>query len=209
MNFSQAIKPGFADPVHDCQAVFRAVLQAMSRPGSIIDVPAGGIIPPAAWLSPALVAAALTLFDHDTPIWITAGSHNDEAAAHLGTYLRFHCGCPLSEDPGSAAFAIISAPRAEDFPLPANPGRDLDPWHATTVMLQVPELRGGPPRIVAGPGIAATHTVRAAGLPESFWEEIAANRDRFPAGFDFLLFSGTEVLGLPRSTVLREISPCT
>ncbi len=33
----RAVEGGFADPVFDAQAVFASLLQAMSRPGTIVD----------------------------------------------------------------------------------------------------------------------------------------------------------------------------
>ena len=53
------ITPGFAEPVQGAQACFRAVLEAMSRPGRIQHL-AAGLAPPAG-LDPATAAVLLTL----------------------------------------------------------------------------------------------------------------------------------------------------
>ena len=52
------LSPGFADPVLDAQASFRAILEAMSRPGRIQRIDAR-ITPPA----PLCTAAAAALLD--------------------------------------------------------------------------------------------------------------------------------------------------
>jgi len=60
------LTPGFADPVLDAQACFRAILEAMSRPGRIQRI-AAHITPPAP-LCTAAGAALLSLADADTPL---------------------------------------------------------------------------------------------------------------------------------------------
>ncbi len=80
------LTPGFADPVLDGQATFRAVLEAMSRPGRIQR--AGSALRPPAPLNQAAAAVLLTLADADTGF-----AHDAGAAAEA--WLRFHCGMPL------------------------------------------------------------------------------------------------------------------
>mgnify|MGYP003661823468 CR=1 FL=1 len=87
--------PGFADPVHDSQRTFRAILDAMAHPGRIVALPVR--VKPPKPLRCAATAVALTLFDHDTPVWL------DTTVAESGQamdYLRFHCGCPFVDGPG-------------------------------------------------------------------------------------------------------------
>src|SRR6185437_12731453 len=87
---------GFAEPVMDAQRSFRAVLDAMARPGTIRRV--GGVIPPAP-LDAATAAVLLTLADNETPIWL------DQAAARCRDWLAFHCAAVFTE-PGAATFAV-------------------------------------------------------------------------------------------------------
>ena len=66
--FPAALAPGFADPVLDSQGVFRAVMEALARPGTPQRLPV--VLAPPAPLTPALAAIALTLADHEAPLWL-------------------------------------------------------------------------------------------------------------------------------------------
>lgn len=194
-----AVAPGFARPVHDSQRVFRCVLAAMSRPGTIEPLPAapggdGG-------LGSALSAVLLTLADLETPLWLSPDLDTAEARA----FLRFHCGAPLVADPGEAAFAVCgdhrSAPDLEALAL----GTPAYPDRSTTVLVRVPELAGGPEGLIlTGPGIASETRLAAPGLDPAFIRGHRANRPLFPMGFDIILAGPDGLACLPRSTDIRE-----
>ena len=186
-------QPGFADAVFDSQACFRAVLDALARPGRIraMTVPLTAPAP----LSPAATALALTLFDHDTPVWLDAGA----GAGDVPGFLAFHCGCPLVDETERATFAVISTPAAmpplHGFAI----GEDRYPETSATLVIEVPSLAGGPMVSLSGPGIATTARIAPGGLPERFWTQMAENRALFPLGVDVILTAGEQVLGLPRT----------
>ncbi len=71
MVLAEHITGGFADPVFNGQAVFRAVMDAMARPGSIHHLPE--LAQPPSPLSASAAAVALTLCDQDTPVFLDAG----------------------------------------------------------------------------------------------------------------------------------------
>jgi len=105
------LAPGFSDPVLASQAVFRTVMEAMARPGSVAAVDAA-VTPPVP-LGIAAATLALTLLDFETPVWLDPAL---AAASDIGSWLKFHTSAPLTADSGAAAFAFIAEPaRMPDF----------------------------------------------------------------------------------------------
>ncbi len=189
------IRPGFANPVIDSQQVFRAVLEAMSRPGRVQSV-RNDLAPPAP-LAVGSAAFCLALADHDTPVWLAPGLRNPATVA----FLRFHCGCPIVEEPEHAAFAIADAaglPALDRFAL----GSDAWPETSTTVVVQVDGLAEGGPLRLAGPGIETTHALSVPGLHPGLLDEWEANRKLFPCGVDLVLVAGHRIAALPRTTTV-------
>lgn len=184
----------FSDKVLSAQAAFRSMLDAMARPGHAptiaidFDAPAG--------LAPATAALALSLFDHDTPIW-RDDALNGEA---LGRWLRFHAGAPLTNDPAQAAFALIGdAARRSDFSRFALGTNDY-PDRSTTLILQVESLSAGSPLLLTGPGIKEAATLAPDPLPPDFIAQWEANRALFPRGVDLVFCAGDRLAALPRTT---------
>src|SRR6201995_5547805 len=91
---------GFADKVLSAQSTFRAVMDAMARPGSIQRVTAQPGTPPGMMRGSA--AIALTLFDHDTPIWLDAAM---SATSDVARWLKFHASAPVGAASSIASFA--------------------------------------------------------------------------------------------------------
>lgn len=184
---------GFVDHVVDSQAVFRAVLNAMSRPGRLFDCPVHCDAPSP--LQPCAAAVALTLFNHETPVWLDP---------HLNTiavrkFLAFHTSAPIGRDMGAAAFALVGdpnrMPRLDDF----RTGSSLHPDHGATLLIQLESLRAGAPVTLSGPGIESPLTFRPTGLPKWFWNAWEHNHDSFPRGIDLILSDGKELAALPRT----------
>jgi len=187
------IGAGFAEPVGDAQAVFRAVLDALARPGRIVAVPAS--FTPPAGVSPAAAAALLALADTDTPLWL-----HPELAQAAG-FFRFHCGAPVAADGAAAVFAL--APGAGMRLAGFGVGTPDYPDRSATVLLQVEALGGGPPWRLSGPGIDGTAELRVRGLPGDFPTQWTANRALFPCGVDVLLAAGERLAGLPRTVAIE------
>jgi alpha-D-ribose 1-methylphosphonate 5-triphosphate synthase subunit PhnH len=216
--FGQAdtIEGGFATPVFDAQAVFKAVMDAMARPGTVVAIKA--LASPPEPLSASAAAVALTLCDHDTPLWLD--SQLAESAA-VYSWLGFHTGAPLVDVPGQAAFALAASPAR--LPPLANfaQGSQEYPDRSTTIILQVNALssdagaaphpyplpasgeRGSPAfarcLVLEGPGIQTTASLVVSPLPPSFIEQWQENRARFPRGIDLILAAPNAVACLPRS----------
>jgi alpha-D-ribose 1-methylphosphonate 5-triphosphate synthase subunit PhnH len=187
---------GFGDPVHEAQATFRAVLDAMAEPGRIAVLPLPAEPPPSP-LAPAAAALALALCDADTPVWLDAAV----AAGDVPAWLRFHCGCRVLEAPAAAAFVFAADPPPSMDALDA--GSDLYPDRSATLIMQVAAFGTGANLRLSGPGIRDTAIVAVAGLPADFVFQRAANHKKYPRGVDCVLVAGSHVLCLPRSTVVE------
>jgi alpha-D-ribose 1-methylphosphonate 5-triphosphate synthase subunit PhnH len=184
---------GFADPVLDAQASFRAVLEAMARPGRVLPV-ARPPEPPSP-LCPAAAAVVLTLVDAETPLWTDAGPEAEGWA-------RFHCGCPVVASAGEAAFVLALGTPPELAALRA--GTEEEPESGATLILQVTSLEAGRGLRLSGPGIEREHRLLVGGLPPGFVAAWGANRARFPRGIDVILCAGDRVAALPRTVRIEE-----
>jgi alpha-D-ribose 1-methylphosphonate 5-triphosphate synthase subunit PhnH len=192
------IAAGFADPVFQSQAAFRALLSALSEPGTHHEITRETSAPEG--LDGAAATALLTLADYETPIWLPRALRDGPA----GAWLRFHCGAALVEQPSTASFAVLDGAATGPLLAEFNAGHDQFPDRSTTVIVSCEALDGGRGVTLSGPGIAATRSIAPRGLRPGFWAEVAANADLYPLGVDLILSCGDALIGLPRSTQIRE-----
>jgi alpha-D-ribose 1-methylphosphonate 5-triphosphate synthase subunit PhnH len=188
------IAPAFDDPTRESQAVFRRLMDAMARPGTIQDLALAPDAP--SGLDRAAGAVALTLFDFETPAWLDPALRGGAAE----NWLRFHCGCPLTEDTQAAAFALITDALAAPELAAFNQGDAKYPDRSTTLVFQLPALEGGQAVTLRGPGIKGEASLALAGLPDGFWDQVQANQSRFQFGVDLIFVAGDRLTALPRST---------
>lgn len=189
---SSGLSPGFADPVAQSQACFRAVLDAMARPGRVHTVT--GVVPPSP-LGTAAAAVLLTLVDHETPLWL------DAELRETAPWLGFHCGAPVVTDPPAAAFGAASTlPDLDRF----NAGTHEMPEIAATIVVQVDALGAGPRFRLSGPGLREPAGFAVTGLPADFVARWRANHRLFPCGIDLILCAGDQLAALPRSITIEE-----
>lgn len=188
---------GFADKVLSAQATFRSVMDAMARPGSVQRVTAASGVPAAMMRGTA--AIALTLLDHDTPVWLDPRLSE---TSDVGKWLKFHTGAPVIADSSVCSFALIGDPRA----LPALDrfafGSNEYPDRSTTVILQVESLTQGSALELHGPGIDGTAVLRATLQPADLFDRLAINASLFPRGIDLVLVADDAVVAIPRTTRL-------
>lgn len=190
-----ALAKGFDDPVLASQRVFRAVMEALARPGTIEPL-AADLRPPAP-LTPELAAVALALSDHEAPLWLDAPLARAPAVAD---YLRFHAGAAIVAEPAAAAFALVADPaRLPAFDAFALGTQDY-PDRSATLVLAVETLSNAGGFLLRGPGIADCAALHAAPLPRDFAARAKANRALFPRGVDLIFVAPGRVAGLPRST---------
>ena len=192
-----AFQGGFAEPVFNAQTVFRGVMDALARPGSIVRF--DGLSDPPQPLISTAGSIAVTLFDHDTRIWLDPALARNE---QVTGWLTFNTSAPLIHQPLDAHFAIVSdcsvLPPLEGFAQ----GEQEYPDRSTTLILQIARLTGGRALVLAGPGIRKEQEIAPQGLPGHFLDQWQANRDRFPRGVDVLLVAPEGVIGLPRTVTI-------
>jgi alpha-D-ribose 1-methylphosphonate 5-triphosphate synthase subunit PhnH len=200
----EALGPGFADPVTDAQACFRAVLQAMSHPGHAVELSATQDAAPR--LQPATAALLLTLLDADTSVRLHGALHGEAVLA----WLRFHTGTRAAAPGDGAPFTAaragdLNAALWSSLPL----GSDEGPHDGGTLIVEVPAstdtFRAAPPHRLAlrGPGVPGERLIDVAGVPSAFWAWRVALQPQFPRGFDLLLVRAREVIAIPRSTQIE------
>jgi len=187
---------GFQNPVHEAQACFRAIMNAMARPGTSHRVEVPGLMPPAP-LTPVAAAVALTLLDYDTPVWL---DRNLAASDGVKAFLRFHTGAPIVAEPVEAAFALVADPLHLISLASFNQGSAEYPDRSTTVILMKQDFGGGDKVTLEGPGIEKTVQFAPKPVPPAFWDQIVANNGQFPRGVDLIFAGSAEIAALPRST---------
>src|SRR3954451_5481816 len=142
------LPPGFADKVLSAQSTFRSVMDAMARPGSVQRiVPTSGA--PQTMMR-GTAAIALTLFDHDTPLWLDARMSE---STDVTKWLKFHTGATVVQDSSIVSFARVSeagaVPSVGRFAL----GTTEYPDRSTTLILDAESLHCGLSFDLRGTGI--------------------------------------------------------
>ncbi len=192
-----SIDGGFSDLVLGAQGVFRATMEALARPGQVQAI--GTDAAPPAPLTPDLGALALTLCDHDTPVWLDPELRGSE---QVTAWLAFHCGAPLTDDIGAAAFALVSDATLLPRLAAMGQGTDEYPDRSTTVVLAAGDTETAV--VLKGPGINGELRTLLPLPSGDFLAQWAENRARFPRGIDLLLVRNGTVIGLPRTTRISE-----
>ncbi len=168
-------------------AVYRALLTAMSRPGSVQPLPAAAAAAPALHVLSALV-------DHEATFHV----HGDDALAR--EVRRATGGEPAPLD--RADFVIFPAGESGELLRRVKRGTLEYPDEGATAIYLVRGIEGaGGAAVLRGPGIRDRSSPRIGGLAAN---ELAllreVNRD-FPLGVDAVFLApGGRVLCVPRST---------
>lgn len=177
----------------EAQRVFRAVLDALARPGTTTHLlnPAG---------APAALAPLLALADLDTPVCVldTTSADSERWLGAVATATS----APVAALAQARLVAALRPVTVEELRA-VRVGTPADPEEAALVTLAVPALTGGPTVRLDGPGAAPGAVISPAGLPAG-WLDVRAAVG-YPAGADLLLVDPDGAcVGLPRSTRTNE-----
>jgi alpha-D-ribose 1-methylphosphonate 5-triphosphate synthase subunit PhnH len=185
------------DPVRGSQQAFRAVMDAMARPGTQRRAAFSGATPPGLPVSAAALIHALC--DFETPIWLAPSLAADPA---IGAWCTFHTGAPRVAELREAAFVVIDLQK-DGLDLAACARGIADyPDRSATILALSPSLVSGARRRIAGPGIKGESVIAVEGLPDDFARQWAMNRAAFPLGVDLVFCCVASITALPRSTRL-------
>jgi alpha-D-ribose 1-methylphosphonate 5-triphosphate synthase subunit PhnH len=191
------LSAGFADKVLSAQSTFRSVMDAMARPGGVQRIAAVAAAP--APVMRGTAAIALTLFDHDTPVWLDPRM---AASSDVAKWLKFHTSAPVIADSSICSFALIGDADALRHLDRFSFGSNEYPDRSTTLILQVESLTQGPTFELRGPGIDGTAVLRAAVQPADLVERLEVNQTLFPRGIDVVLVADDAIVAIPRTTRL-------
>src|SRR6202140_952190 len=188
---------GFAHKGLSGKSTFRSVMDAMARPGSVQRIVAASGAPAAMMRGTA--AIALTLFDHDTPVWLDPLMSE---TSEVTKWLKFHSGAPVIADSSICSFALIGDARAlpglDRFAF----GSSEYPDRSTTLILQVESVTQGSVLELRGPGIDGVAMLQATIQPTDLFERLAINAALFPRGIDVVLVHDDAIVAIPRTTRL-------
>lgn len=187
---AHALTGGFENaPVASAHG-FRAALDALARPGTIVKI--SGAQPPAP-LSVAAGTLLLVLCDPQTPIWLAAPLRLDVVI----DWIRFHTAAPITQSRGDAVFAIGSwgdLMPITDFPI----GTPQYPDRSTTLIIECETLQTNGATL-RGPGIKNTTSLT---VPDVV--TLQNNASLFPLGLDFFFTAGSQIAAIPRTTKLED-----
>lgn len=187
---------GFTNMAFESAHAFRAIMQAMARPGRVQSLEVSVAAP--APLLPGAAAVALTLCDFQTAVWLAPELRTQDVVR----YLRFHAGAPIVEDAARAQFIFAMAGARMPDPALLAQGTHDYPDRSATLVIQVAGF-GGEAVELSGPGLRGSLGFGVAGLDRAFWDAMTENHARFPVGVDVIFAAPGAVAALPRSTAIR------
>jgi alpha-D-ribose 1-methylphosphonate 5-triphosphate synthase subunit PhnH len=163
-------------------AAFDALLWALSRPGLAHVLPEPG----EAAIIDALLDRECKVHASD-PVLMPIIMRTGAALAGIADADHVFLGAMSSAEP--LAYVMT--------------GSDIYPDDGATVIVRA-KFGSGLELRLTGPGVDGAVTLRVDGLPEGFWKARAAWL-RYPMGFDLFLLDGTQVIGVPRSTLVEVL----
>jgi alpha-D-ribose 1-methylphosphonate 5-triphosphate synthase subunit PhnH len=181
------------DPVHDTREVFQSVMDAMSQPGTVHDVPT----------APADHAVLATLVDHE----VTLDSRDERICDALAAEGR------LTEASLPDADVVHVVAEADVDLREAKHGTRKEPSAGATVVYRVRSLSASDESSrtatdesmveLSGPGVDGTQSIAIAGLSTTELETIQEAQADYPRGVDVVMTNESCVAALPRSVELE------
>ncbi len=174
------------------QRAFRALLDAMSRPGTIHTLPeARGA--DGAWGSSLVVMQSL--LDHEVTFAVEA----DDRSVHEQILRRTGA---RSDVLAAAGYVLTDAAHALDVIEMASEGYLEEPERSATVVVRVDAIGSGALRVsLSGPGIESVQPLSLDGLDVAALHALIERNAVYPTGIDIVLVDPQgRIACLPRST---------
>jgi alpha-D-ribose 1-methylphosphonate 5-triphosphate synthase subunit PhnH len=194
------------DEVFDSQATFRALLEAMSRPGRIFQAPARRYEGAPSGLTPHVLSILKTLCDHRVTFSV-AGVPAREA---WESYLAMNLATPARPaDQGD--YVLFNGAAYDDVFFRLKQGNLEFPESSATGILAVGHLEAERRDALcalrlSGPGIEGATTVYVSGLDPRYVEARSSAVLRFPLGIDLILVDAeARVVGIPRTSNVEMV----
>lgn len=185
------------------QGVFRVLLDAMARPGTVRQLPALDEHTPIPSTT-GLAAVAQTLLDHEVTFALVPGDEETGAETSGATlaYIRSVTGCRnVSTSDADYVFALGAPPAGLAAQLKR--GQPAYPDEGATLVSLVPSLDGATGNSVnlSGPGVPGGTIANIPGWSIDDLASLAEANAAAPLGIDVILVdAGGQVMCLPRTT---------
>jgi len=175
------------DSVHDTRETFRALCDAMSRPGTVQQTPT----------APADHAIAATLVDHE----VSTYTDDDGLREELSSQGRLD-----ESQPGEADIVHTHGVPSWDVG-DLTDGSLVEPSDGATVIYRVESISTDPEECLttvtlSGPGILDTRAV-SLGLPADELAAVAEAQSAYPRGVDTIFTAADRVVAIPRSASME------
>jgi alpha-D-ribose 1-methylphosphonate 5-triphosphate synthase subunit PhnH len=178
------------DPVHDTRECFRALVDAMSQPGTVAESP----------MEPADHAVLATLVDHE----VSCFTPDETIRTALENEGRL-------ADAESERASIVHAPDPALCPVgDLTTGSLKEPGDAATVvycvegLVQEPEtVQTETTLILSGPGVPGQRRLGIDGFAPTDAQALADAQSSYPQGVDAVLTTDLAIAALPRSVDLE------
>ena len=178
------------------QRAFRALLDAMARPGTIQQLPEA-CVTDGVWGSALVVMQCL--LDHEVTFAVEADDRSVAEQILRRTGART---AALAD----ASYVLADAAHAVAVIEGAREGELEEPEHSATVVIVVSSVTGGTTRAaLTGPGIATVMALELDGIERSALSALLERNAVFPSGIDTVFVDLTgRVVCVPRSTRIEQ-----
>jgi len=191
------------DVVHDIQTVYRKLVTATSRPGTLVvlDREARTLDVQMECLSSTILLARTVL---DPEVSFKVISKAEETVSRMINQLTYSKPVDLPEADFIFILHDASEEQMKEALNKAKVGNLLNPHESAMIILEVPDVTKGDSMILSGPGIQDESFLSLPNVSAWLAERNEKNME-FPLGIDmYFVDQQDRLIALPRTTQIRE-----